>query len=231
MKLWIKIVSFALIAALLIVVWRSDLVTGMLSGDPEAGQRVSENSRYLFLGLMLLLMVIQNLFTVIPFILLITMNVSILGFAGGYLWSWATSVLAGVVSFWAARYWLEAFFARWLKPALRDRIEDNAFWVVFIGRVFPFVPTSVVNVAAGLSSVSLRPFLYATLLGNMIYIFVLALVPLGIMSVKFEPYMYVLMLLLAGASAVGWRVRRSRRKRKAAEEEAGSVTDEPSVIQ
>ena len=230
MKLWIKIVSFALIAALLLVVWRSELVTGMLSGDPEAGQKVSENSRYLFLGLMLLLMVIQNLFTVIPFILLITMNVSILGFAGGYLWSWATSILAGVASFWAARYWLQDFFARWLKPSLRDRIEDNAFWVVFIGRVFPFVPTSVVNVAAGLSSVSMRPFLYATVLGNMIYIFVLALVPLGIMSVKFEPYMYVIMLLLAAASAVGWRVRRSRRKRKAAEERAGSIADEQSVI-
>ncbi|MDF2937025.1 MAG: hypothetical protein K0Q90_2398 [Paenibacillaceae bacterium] len=229
MKIWIKLLSFALIAVLLLIVWRSDLVTGVLSGDPEAGRGVSENSKYLFLGLMLLLMVIQNLFTVIPFILLITMNVSILGFTGGYLWSWATSIVAGMVSFWAARYWLQDFFARWLKPALRDRIEDNAFWVVFIGRVFPFIPTSMVNVAAGLSSVGMRPFLYATVLGNKIYIFVLALVPLGIMSVRFEPHTYVIMLMLAGVATVGWRLWRRRRKQKTAGEISTTpATDEPA---
>ncbi|MNC63328.1 hypothetical protein D3C75_1134430 [compost metagenome] len=87
----------------------------------------------------------------------------------------------------------------------------------------------MVNVAAGLSSVSMRPFLYATVLGNMIYIFVLALVPLGIMSVRFEPYMYVPMLLLAGGLTVGWRVWRRRHKRRAARETSATpITEEPA---
>lgn len=226
MKTWIKLASFALIAVLLIVVWHTDFVSNLLSGDPEAGRHISEDSKYLFLGLMLLLMIIQNLFTVIPFILLITMNVSVLGFSGGYLWSWTSSIVAGVISFLTARYWLQEFFAKWLKPALRDRIEDNAFWVVFIGRVFPFIPTSVVNVAAGLSSVGMRPFLYATVVGNMIYIFVLALVPLGIMSVRFEPYMYVIMILLAGVLTISWRIWRTRRKKRASAADAALLTDE-----
>lgn len=226
-KRWIKIASFALIIVLLIAMLTTDALSPFLSGDAEALRHASDGHVSLFLFFTMILMIIQNLFTVIPLILLISVNVSLFGFSNGYVWSWFTSIVGGVVSFLAARYWFQEFFTRWVSAKYREKIESNGFLVVFVGRIFPFVPTSVVNIAAGLSSIGMRPFVYGTILGNMIYFFVLALLPLGIMSVHIESYIYIIIILLAIAGVFSWRSFKKRRKRPAKPD--GEDREQPSA--
>jgi uncharacterized membrane protein YdjX (TVP38/TMEM64 family) len=206
---------------MLITALNTSSLSSFLSGDPEAVRHASDGNLSLLLVFTLILMIVQNLFTIIPLILLISVNVSMFGFSGGYIWSWVTSIIGGAVSFFAARYWFQEFFSRWMKPTLKDKIENNGFLVVFAGRIFPFVPTSVVNIAAGLSSISFRPFLYGTILGNMIYFFVLALIPLGIMNVHMEPYVYIVIIALAVGGVFGWRAYKKRRNKSALPKEEG----------
>lgn len=214
-----KLVSFAVIVVLLVALLNTDVLSPLLSGDSQALQQTSHGNMSLLLLFTLCLMIVQNLFTVIPLVLLISVNVSVFGFSGGYMWSWFTSIIGGVVSFLAARYWFQQFFTKWVKKDLREKIESNGFLVVFMGRVFPFVPTSVVNIAAGLSSITLKPFVYGTILGNMIYFFILALIPLGLMSVSIEPYAYVIIIILAVAGSFGWRAFKKRRLRRMEQQE------------
>lgn len=219
-KVWIKLLSFALILLLLILALHTDAVSPLLSGDLDALHHASNGSLPLFLFFTMILMIIQNLFTVIPLILLISVNVSLFGFSNGYIWSWFTSIIGGVVSFLAARYWFQHFFTRWVSSKWQGKIESNGFMVVFVGRIFPFVPTSAVNIAAGLSSIGMKPFLYGTILGNMIYFFVLALLPLGVMSVHIESYIYIVIILLAVAGAFVWRSGKRKKARTKPDNEA-----------
>jgi uncharacterized membrane protein YdjX (TVP38/TMEM64 family) len=219
-NVWIKLFSFALILVLLVLALNTDALSPLLSGDLDALHHASNGSISLFLFFTMILMIVQNLFTVIPLILLISVNVSLFGFSYGYIWSWFTSIIAGVISFLAARYWFQHFFKRWVSSKWQGKIESNGFMVVFVGRVFPFVPTSVVNIAAGLSSIGMKPFVYGTILGNMIYFFVLALLPLGVMSVHIEPYIYIVIILLAVAGAFAWRSRKRKKARSKPDSES-----------
>lgn len=207
-------VSFLLIIALLLTALNTNFLTPLLSGDTEAIRSTSKGNISLLLLVTLVLMIIQNLFTIIPLILLISVNVTVFGFSEGYIWSWFTSIIGGMVSFLAARYWFQQFFTKWVRADYQQKLEKNGFMVVFIGRIFPFIPTSVVNIAAGLSSITWKPFVYGTLLGNMIYFFVLALIPLGIMSVNSKSYVYGGVIAAALGGVYTWRRFQKKRQSK-----------------
>ena len=61
---------------------------------------------------------------------------------------------------------------------------------VFSARVLPFIPTSLINILGGLSTIGLKGFTIGTALGNFIYFFLLALVPAGLMSSGINDFMF-----------------------------------------
>ncbi|WP_127579876.1 TVP38/TMEM64 family protein [Paenibacillus koleovorans] len=171
-----KVLSFASILILLLLLLKSDTFSNLISGDPAAIQDLSKGNFWLILSITLLLMAVQNLITLIPVVLLISVNVSIFGFVQGYFWSCATSVIGATITFFISRYWFQTLLHRYVSPRLLARIDARGFWVVFIGRLIPVIPSSIVNITAGMSSVKFKNFLYATLLGNMIYFLVVSLI-------------------------------------------------------
>ncbi len=181
-----KVVSFALVLTLLILTLKTNTFSILMSGDSEALRSLSHNSITGLLLLTLLLMTIQNLFTIIPLLLLISVNVSIFGFIQGYIWSWLLSIIGAVISFFITRYWFQTFFAKYVNDEIKQKIDEKGFWYVFTGRILPFMPTSVVNIAAGISSVRFKYFFYATLLGNMIYFLLLSFISERILSIQWE---------------------------------------------
>lgn len=189
---WTKIGSFIIFLILIIIFINTETFTHLIKGDFLA--IAESDGLWMLLMLSLVLMIIQNLFTVIPLILLISINVTMYGFEYGYIWSWFTSIIGALVSFLVVRFWFQEFFITKLNEKMKVKIERNGFAFVFIGRIFPFVPTSLINIAAGVSSIKLKHFLFSTIIGNMIYMFVLALIPLGIMSIKIEYYVYYILI-------------------------------------
>ncbi|WP_148358962.1 TVP38/TMEM64 family protein [Peribacillus simplex] len=174
-------------AELFTLVWKSDLdsVIGILK----------ENLLLTFI-VTFVLMFVQNSFTIIPLILLLTINVTIFGFIYGYLWSWFTSVVASGFIFYAVRNWFQELLLKKIGEKWQETVVEHGFMYVFTGRIFPLIPTSLINLAAGVSTVTFKDFLLATALGNLIYFFFLSLIPYGLFSVEMNQYTLVALALL-----------------------------------
>ena len=155
------------------------------------------NMAYAFF-FMFLVMVIQNSFTVFPLILVITINLKLIWFYQWFLWSWLTSVLASILVFYGVRYIFQGMIIEKFNPKLIEKVDANGFAYVFQARIFPFVPTSLVNILAGLSTIRIMPFTIATALGNSLYFFALALIPAGI--IKADLNEYVVWVIILGCS-------------------------------
>lgn len=170
------------------------------TGDFQAVPSFLKENLLYTLSILLLAMIIQNAFTIIPLLALITINVALFGFFNGFLWSWFTSIIAAIIIFISVRYCFQDWVLKKMNPALVAKIEQAGFIYVLHGRIFPFVPTSLVNIVAGLSSIRFTHFLLGTIIGNFVYFFVLSLIPFGVLSVNLNKYVLggiVLLTLLA----------------------------------
>jgi len=182
-KRYLKIVVLLIMVAIAaLFIYHNDLLSFIPYWNPEQLLQLANHNFVLLLLITFCLMIIQNLFSVIPLLLLISINVSLFDFMYGYLWSWLTSVLGAVITFLIARSGFQRFF-RLRNQRVINRIERNGFYFVLIGKLFPLIPSSVINIAAGLSTVSFKRFAYGTLIGNLIYLSVLSLIHIGFKSV------------------------------------------------
>jgi uncharacterized membrane protein YdjX (TVP38/TMEM64 family) len=149
---------------------------------------------------MLLIMIIQNSFTVIPLLLVITINITIFGFLKGFLWSWLTSILAAIIIFMTVRYLFSNYFSSKISSEQLEKIGNNGVSYVLIARVFPFIPTSLINIIGGLSTISLKKFIVGTAVGNFIYFFILALIPAGLLLSGINEYVIAAIIILLVAA-------------------------------
>lgn len=169
-------------------VQRMDIFTFVMQGDLNALQLLLNENIVSILFITLVMMIIQNSLTIIPLIFLITLNIMVFGFFYGIIWSWITSVIAAVIVFISVRYYFQDLSLKRINKSLKEKIEKNGLLFVFIGRIFPFVPTSIVNIVAGVSSIEFKHFLVATSVGNLLFFSLLGLIPLGIVTLEFDYY-------------------------------------------
>ncbi len=210
---WVKVLSLSGLLLLAAAALLSEPVMLLLQGDLQAMRELAGDSIGLLLLTTLALMIIQNVFTIIPLILLISVNVTLFGFTYGYIWSWVCSIIGGIVAFLAARYWFHDWFAKRLQARIQEKLEANGLLFVFLGRIMPFVPTSIINIAAGISTIRMSHFVYSTMIGNLLYFFLLAFVALGVLSIRMEK---MVIYVLGGSAVLGYvlyRIWRSRREK------------------
>lgn len=167
---------------------RMDIFTFVMQGDLNAIQLLLDENIVSILFITLVMMIIQNSFTIIPLILLITLNIMLFGFFYGVMWSWMTSIIAAIIVFISVRYFFQDLLLKRITEATKEKIEKNGLLFVFIGRIFPLVPTSMVNIVAGVSSIKFRHFLIATSAGNLLFFSLLGLIPLGIVTLEIDYY-------------------------------------------
>jgi uncharacterized membrane protein YdjX (TVP38/TMEM64 family) len=189
------ITIIGLIAIILFISFNADFFMLILNSDLDSILGVLEDHLAFTLTTTLVLMIIQNSFTVIPLLLLITVNIMIFGFVSGYLWSWLTSILAASLVFFAVRNWLQTKLLDKVSPKIKESVEQNGFMYVFSGRIFPFMPTSLINLVGGVSSVKFSHFFWGTAIGNFIYFFFLSLIPLGFFSTENNGYLFIVLFI------------------------------------
>ncbi len=210
-KRWLILIGILLVV--LFAVTNQELVNILWNGDVDAAENYLDKNIGYALFFMALVMLIQNSFTVFPLILVITINISIFGFINGVLWSWITSVIASIVVFYNVRYIFQSLFIKKVAPKLIEKVDANGFAYVFQARLFPFVPTSLVNILAGLSTMRIMPFTLATFIGNFIYFFILALIPAGVLSSELDEYVILGIIFV---SIIGFYLyKRFKQKREA----------------
>lgn len=193
---WRNLLLLLIILGAFVALQDTNLFEAILTGDLQELKRIAGTNRYRILLLSTFIMIIQNTFTIIPLLLVITLNVTFFGFVFGFIWSWLTSILAATVIFLIVRYLFQRQLISKVDKKLVNKLESKGFRYVFEARIFPFIPTSLVNILAGVSSIKFSSFLFGTLFGNFIYFFVLALIPAGLLSPSVNDYIFGAVFLI-----------------------------------
>ena len=167
---------------LIFLIMNRQIITLLFNRDIVATQEFLDDNMLYAVLFMLVIMTLQNSFTVFPLILVISINITLFGFINGFLWSWISSIIAAIVVFYGVRNLFQERLIEKFKPGLLKKIDANGFSYVLQARIFPLVPTSLVNILGGLSTVRFWPFILATTIGNFIYFFALSLIPAGLLS-------------------------------------------------
>lgn len=196
-KTWIKII-FSVCALLIIILLVSNkqLIHILLSGDLEEFFIRVDDQFLPMVIITFILMMIQNIITFIPLILILTVNITFYGFIYGLMWSWLTSIFAATLIFMSVRYFFKDLLEKRISDAIKEKAEKNGFMYVLLVRIFPLVPTNLVNIVSGVSTIKFKDFLLATSIGNFIYLFVLSLVPLGLLSVDTELMIFLVAFVI-----------------------------------
>lgn len=201
-----------LLLLLVFLILNRQIITLLVKRDVDAIQDFLDDNLLYALLFMLVIMILQNSFTVFPLLLVITINITLFGFINGFLWSWISSVIAAILVFYAVRYLFQERLIEKFKPELLQKIDANGFAYVFQARIFPLVPTSLVNILGGISTVRFWPFTIATTIGNFLYFFILALIPAGLFSEKLDETLIWLVFIAAILMYYIYKYVRKKRK-------------------
>ncbi|NIK78131.1 putative membrane protein YdjX (TVP38/TMEM64 family) [Paenibacillus castaneae] len=141
----------------------------------------------------ILLPYIESYLPFLPLILIIAANANIYGLGLGFLFSWI-GVTAGAVSI----FWISRTLGRNVKGRLEKRfpksqrffnwVEHKGFTPLFLLACFPFTPSVVITIVAGLSKVPFKTFFLSMLLGKAVMIFSISLISFDIGNLIHEPW-------------------------------------------
>ncbi|MBM7837288.1 putative membrane protein YdjX (TVP38/TMEM64 family) [Alkalihalobacillus xiaoxiensis] len=184
--LFFKVATAIVVVIGIVFIVQSDWLAQLRVGDSLETAELFSHSLPFLLMVSFLFIVVQSVVTVIPLALILLFNYFMLGFWQGYVWSLLTSITASLIAFLLYRYWLQSFVHRKVKREWMKSLENNGFWFVTISRLIPVMPSSLINLAAGSSSIRVMTFSTATLLGNGLYLFAVFLLMEGLLAVGTE---------------------------------------------
>ena len=192
LKIWIKrgTIGLFLLSALLITL-HTELVQQLRLGNVDyISEVIGENKGYI-LFITFLIMFIHNAFPIIPLVLVITINNTLLGIQLGFIWGVFTSVVCAVGVFVSLRFGFQCMIINRMNESILERIENRGFWYVLVTRIFPFAPTSVINSIAAVSNIHLSVYIVSTIIGNVIIFLLYTVLYSGIVSqsISFNEYM------------------------------------------
>lgn len=128
----------------------------------------------------------------LPLVVFVIANAAAYGLLKGFILSWLGSSLGSIFVFLIIRKLGRRKFMQ--KIARHKQVHKVTLWVerhgfgpLFLLLCFPFSPSSIINVVAGLSRVSIQQFILAVLLGKSVMIFSLAYIGSSIFSFAKNP--------------------------------------------
>ncbi|MED4128430.1 TVP38/TMEM64 family protein [Shouchella miscanthi] len=198
----IKVATAILIILSIVLVAQSSWVSELRTGEGLETSELFQQSLPFLLSLSFVLLLVQSILTVIPLALILIFNYLLLGFWLAYAWSLGTSIIASLLSFCLYRYWLQHVFQQKVRKNWVQAIEKNGFWVVLTSRLVPVMPSSLINVAAGSSRITVKTFLFATFIGNGLYLMALFLLMEGFIAGGTEWFLLIGVVLLFCTIAV-----------------------------
>jgi uncharacterized membrane protein YdjX (TVP38/TMEM64 family) len=213
--IWKKILSlFAIIIAVFLIIHNTETFRLLRNGDLDTIILSLRNTTFSKFFFTFIIMVIQNSFTVIPLIIIITINYALFGFFNGLIWSWLTSIIAAGIWFFGSRYFFNDWVQRKTNAEILAKMEKNGLLFVFQARIIPFVPTSLINILSGLSSITFKHFIIGTMFGNLIFFFVLSLIPAGLMEGNMEQNILLGIAIILVGFVVIIRLKKKQKRRK-----------------
>jgi uncharacterized membrane protein YdjX (TVP38/TMEM64 family) len=214
-NIWKKIISLiGIILIIFLVIHNTETFQLLRSGDLDSIILSLKDTTFSKFFFTFIIMVIQNSFTIIPLIIIITINYALFGFFNGLIWSWFTSIIAAGIWFICSRYLFNDWVQKKTNPELLSKMEENGLLFVFQARIIPFVPTSLINILSGLSSITFKHFMIGTICGNLIFFFVLTLIPAGFMEGNMERNILLGIALVFVGLVIFYRLKKKQKRRK-----------------
>ncbi len=125
-----------------------------------------------------LLIVLESIIPALPLSVFIGLNIITFGKILGYVISYFGTIVGCMLSFITFRYILKNYLYKIFKEKTRIKIEDLMkkmtnidFDTLVVIIAIPFTPAFLVNIAAGLSNIPIKKYIFALLIGKpfMIY--------------------------------------------------------------
>ncbi|GEN34622.1 MULTISPECIES: TVP38/TMEM64 family protein [Aneurinibacillus] len=155
---------------------------------------------------------IESFFPPLPLVAIVAGNAAAYGLWLGFLYSWIGACLGAVLVFSICRKLGQHRFLNFLTrhPKVNEAMNwmnRHGFSAIFLFSCFPFTPSSLVNVVAGLSNIPISHFVSAIMLGKAIMIFVVAFIGHDVMSFIDHPWKLLLVALaIFGLWLIGKKV-------------------------
>ncbi|MEH7108321.1 MULTISPECIES: TVP38/TMEM64 family protein [Bacillaceae] len=149
----------------------------------------------------ILFIVLEAFLPFLPLFIFVMANANAFGLWLGFLYSWVGAVIGALLVFSIIRKYgqqkLLGFLPRHPKVRkLMDWVERHGFGPVFLMICFPFTPSAVVNIVAGLSKLSKAQYMLAVCIGKMVMIFTISFIGYDIRSLILQPYRTVIVLAI-----------------------------------
>ena len=163
----------------------------------------------------ILLPLLEAFLPFLPLVVFIVANVTAYGLLYGFVLSWAGSVVGSYLVFLIIRKYGRARILNFLTKHQRTSrlihwVERNGFGPLFLLLCFPFTPSAIVNVVAGLSNIRKSTYLTALILGKLIMIFVISFIGADIRALISQP---IRTAIVAAVIALLWVVGKYFEKR------------------
>lgn len=128
----------------------------------------------------------------LPLVLFVMANATAFGLGLGFLYSWMGASLGALSVFLLVRKFGQRRILSFLKK--HPQVQKSMSWVdrhgfgpLFLLLCFPFTPSAVVNIVAGLSKVSIAQYMLAVLAGKAVMIFTMSFVGYDLQSLITKP--------------------------------------------
>lgn len=126
-------------------------------------------------------MMIQNVVTLFPIVILIMIHFISFGTIYGFLFSLIGTSLGALLCFWLTRTVSENTVQKyWRKKEgklsyILDSISSYGVFMIVFLRSIPVMPSNLISIAAGVSPIGYRAYVWSTILGNISMVWLLSL--------------------------------------------------------
>ncbi|MDN7244427.1 TVP38/TMEM64 family protein [Planococcus shenhongbingii] len=139
-----------------------------------------------------LLPFIEAFMPFLPLFVFVFANATAYGLWIGFLLSWGGTVLGAYAVFLVVRKYGRARFMNFMTKhqkieKLIHWVERNGFGPLFLLLCFPFTPSALVNVVAGLSNISRHYYLLTVMAGKFVMVFMISFVGYDIKALFTQP--------------------------------------------
>jgi len=156
-----------------------------------------------------LLPFIEAFLPFLPIFAFVIANADAYGFWFGFLLSWSGTVTGSYLLFLIVRKYGRTRFLRFMTKHERIQrlinwVDRNGFGPLFLLLCFPFTPSALVNIVAGLSEMKKKHYLWTIIAGKFIMIITITYIGYDIRSLLTNPgktiaiVLVILLLWLAG---------------------------------
>ncbi|BAQ10244.1 alkaline phosphatase like protein [Bacillus sp. OxB-1] len=140
----------------------------------------------------ILLPFIESFLPFLPLFVFVFANASAYGLWYGFILSWAGTVAGSYVVFLIIRKYGRNRLLRFLTKSARIQklikwVDRNGFAPLFLFLCFPFTPSALVNLVAGLADIKKRYYLFTLMAGKLVMIFTISFIGYDLKALLTQP--------------------------------------------